>query len=271
LVTSTTDDVTAPAPASGRTPIWSSIAATLAAEIAAGHWRAGERLPTEQQLAQRFGVNRHTVRHALGALAADGTVRARRGAGVFVQALPPTDYPLGRRVRFHRNLIAAGRVPSRDIVRSETRRADPREAAALGLAEGAGVHVVEGVSRADGVPIAAFRSVFPAGRFPGLLAALADTGSVTVALAAVGVADYTRASTRLTAMAADAALAHRLHLDEGAPVLRTVGVNVDAGGRPVEYGITWFAGERVTLTVAPDEAPGDPALQPKGEGPVDMS
>ena len=43
-----------------------------------------------------------------------------------------------------------------------------------------------------------------------------------------------------------------LHLPEGAPVLRTTSVNIDAGGRPVEFGTTWFAGERVTLTVTPE-------------------
>jgi DNA-binding GntR family transcriptional regulator len=56
----------------------------LAADIAAGRHAPGERLPSEAQLAQRFGVNRHTVRRALAALAEDGLVQARRGAGVFV-------------------------------------------------------------------------------------------------------------------------------------------------------------------------------------------
>ena len=36
------------------------------------------------------------------------------------------------------------------------------------------------------------------------------------------------------------------------PVLRSVAVNVDAAGVAVEYGTTWFAGDRVTLTVEPE-------------------
>jgi GntR family phosphonate transport system transcriptional regulator len=191
------------------------------------------------------------VRHALSELAADGTVHPRRGAGVFVAARP-TDYPLGRRVRFHRNVAASGRTPARQIDRLETRLADTREAEALALAPGAPVHVVEGLSLADGIPIAAFRSVFPAARLPGLLDAMARTNSVTAALAAEGVADYTRALTRLAARTATALLALQLRLPEGAPILRSVAVNVDAGGVPVEYGTTWFAGDRVTLTVQPD-------------------
>ncbi|MDT8855451.1 phosphonate metabolism transcriptional regulator PhnF [Paracoccaceae bacterium Fryx2] len=234
-----------------RPTLWRSIAETLTAEIAAGHYRPGDRLPTEALLAARFGVNRHTVRAALADLAAAGLVHARRGAGVFVAARP-TDYPIGRRVRFHQNLLASGRSPSRQLLALETRHADARESQALGLPEAAAVHVCEGISLADGLPIAAFRSVFPAARFPDLPLALRDNPSVTAALAAAGVADYTRASTRLTAELAHGTRAALLRLPDGAALLRSEAVNVDAAGVAVEYGLTWFAGDRVTLTVCPD-------------------
>jgi GntR family phosphonate transport system transcriptional regulator len=238
-------------PGAARSALWKSIADTLSTEIAAGHYLPGDKLPTEAQLAARFGVNRHTVRHALAALAEAGTVHSRRGAGVFVAARP-TDYALGRRVRFHQNIAASGRAPSRRISRLETRACDPREAEALGITPGAAVHVVEGVSLADGQPLAAFRSVFPVARFPGLLAELGQRQSITGALAACGLADYTRASTRLTAKAAPAMLALTLQIAEGAPILRSVAINVDGEGCPIEYGTTWFAGDRVTLTVSPE-------------------
>lgn len=235
-----------------RAPIWASIAATLSGEITAGQYRPGDKLPTEAALAQRFGVNRHTVRHALADLAQAGIVHARRGAGVFV-ATSPTDYPLGRRVRFQQNVLASGRTPSRQILRLEPRAAGPQEAEALNLPSGALVHVIEGLSLADAAPLAMFRSVFAAARFPGLLAAMAGQTSITAALAAEGLADYTRASTRITAIAADALLALHLRLPQGAPLLRSVAVNVDAAGVPVEFGTTWFAGDRVSLTVAAAE------------------
>ena len=237
----------------GRTAIWTSIRDALSAEIAQGHYTPGDKLPTEAALAARFGVNRHTVRRALAALGAAGLTHARRGAGVFVAARP-ADYPIGRRVRFHRNLAEAGRAPERRLLRRETRTADAREAAALHLREGAQVHVIEGISLADGAPLALFRSLFPAARFPGLLDRLGRIASVTEALRAEGVRDYTRAETRITAKAATATQALHLRLPEGAPLLRTVAVNVDAQGMPVEFGHTWFAGDRITLTVAPEGA-----------------
>ncbi len=193
------------------------------------------------------------MRRALAGLAEAGLVVPRRGSGVFVAARP-TDYRLGRRVRFHQNVADSGRTPSRRITRLETRPSRPPEAEALALAAGEAVHVVEGVSLADGQPLAAFRSVFPASRFPGFPAAMAGQTSVTAALAACGLTDYTRRDTRLTAKLADPVLALALQIRPGAPVLRSVAVNVDGAGLPVEFGTTWFAGDRVTLTVAADQA-----------------
>lgn len=234
-----------------RAALWRSIQDTLQAEIAQGQYQPGDKLPSEAELSARFGVNRHTVRHALAALAESGIVRSRRGAGVFVSARP-TDYALGRRVRFHQAVAASGRTPSRRITRRETRIASQKEALGLRLAESALVHVVEGISEIDGQPVAFFRSVFDARRFPDVLRHIEATHSVTQALAASGLQDYTRAETRLTAKAAPAVLALSLQIAEGAPLLRSVAINVDAEGVPVEYGTTWFAGERVTLTVQPE-------------------
>jgi GntR family phosphonate transport system transcriptional regulator len=233
-----------------REPIWRSIANTLQTEIAQELYRPGDKLPTEAELADRFGVNRHTVRQGLANLAEAGIVHARRGSGVFVAARP-TDYALGQRVRFHQNVTASGRTPSRRITRLETRPASVAEAAALGLASGDVVHVIDGISLADGQPLAIFSSTFPAARLPELLTAMDAYNSVTAALATCGVTDYTRSETRLTAKLADGLQALALQIQAGAPILQSVALNVDAAGRPIEYGTTWFAGDRVTLTVAP--------------------
>lgn len=231
--------------------LWTSLRDALAADIAAGRHPTGTRLPSEAQLAQRFGVNRHTVRRALATLADDGLVQARRGAGVYVTGRV-TQYPIRRRTRFTEALTSAGQRPEKQILRLETLRADRTEAEALGLAPGAPVHVWEGISLADDVPISLFRSVFDATRFPQLKDALQTHHSVTMALSAAGVGDYTRHSTRLSAELADPLRAGHLRLPVGAALLHSVALNIDPEGRVVEYGNTWFAGPRVQLTVAGD-------------------
>ncbi|SDY30579.1 phosphonate metabolism transcriptional regulator PhnF [Citreimonas salinaria] len=231
-----------------KTPLWQAIAATLRDEIAEGRYVPGDRLATEAQLAERFGVNRHTIRHALSALVADGLVRTRRGSGAFVAARP-TDYPIGRRVRFRENLLRAGQRPEKRVLQIESRAATPGEASALRVEAGAAICAFHGLSLADGQPVAVSETVFPADRLPGIAEALAESEGVTDALACAGVADYNRASTRLTAVSASAVQALHLHLREGAPLLRSTGLDVDEAGVPVAYGRTWFAGDRVTLTL----------------------
>ncbi|MGE0239610.1 MAG: FadR/GntR family transcriptional regulator [Parvibaculaceae bacterium] len=62
------------------------IASLLIKEIEAGDLTPGSRLPTEQQMADRFGVSRNVVREAIAQLRADGVVEARQGVGAFVLA-----------------------------------------------------------------------------------------------------------------------------------------------------------------------------------------
>ena len=234
-----------------RTPIWKSIADTLRDEVAAGHYMPGDKLPTEATMSARFGVNRHTVRHALASLIDEGLMASRRGSGVFVTSRP-TPYALGKRVRFHENLAAAGQKADKQILRLETRPADHREAEELNLHPGENIHVFEGLSLADNSPIALFLSRFPADLMPDLPKHLMDNPSITAAMTACGVRDYTRRSTALTAKRATATQALHLNIREGDPILRSVALNVDETGRPVEFGHTWFAGDRVTLIVDPD-------------------
>lgn len=230
--------------------MWKAIADTLRSDLAEGRYHLGDKLPTEAALADRFGVNRHTVRRGIGALVDEGLIRTRRGAGAFVAATP-TDYPIGRRVRFHENLNAAGRRPEKRILSLENRAATSGEAQALQISPGDMICAYYGLSLADGQPIAVFESFFPLDRLSDVDAALRENSSVTKALRALGVNDYTRASTRLTAVRASATQALHLQVAEGDPLLRSTGVNVDEQNRFIEYGRTWFAGDRVTLTLEP--------------------
>jgi len=75
-----------PAPAVTR---YSSVAHALKAEIAAGTFEVGSKLPTEFELCHRFGVSRSTVRQALADLESAGLVLRRQGSGTTVVAREP--------------------------------------------------------------------------------------------------------------------------------------------------------------------------------------
>lgn len=86
--------------------IYHKIATQLRDEISA-RYRSGDLLPSENQLAGRFDVNRHTVRRAIDELVQDGLVRRHQGLGCRV-VQKPIDYALHDRAAFSHNLNQIG-------------------------------------------------------------------------------------------------------------------------------------------------------------------
>lgn len=82
---------------------------------------------------------------------------------------------------------------------------------------------------------------------PGIAAAFEGTDSVSEALRRCGIADFTRHLTRVTARMPTIDEARTLRQPTTRPVLQTESINVDERGRPIEYGVARFAGERVQL------------------------
>jgi GntR family transcriptional regulator, hexuronate regulon transcriptional repressor len=68
--------------------LYQQIARQIAAAIAGGRYAAGDKLPSERELADDFGVSRPTIRDAMIALEFQGLVEARQGSGVYVSAAP---------------------------------------------------------------------------------------------------------------------------------------------------------------------------------------
>ncbi|GAA3649047.1 phosphonate metabolism transcriptional regulator PhnF [Microbacterium marinilacus] len=233
---------------------WRLIAEELRAEITEGGLRAGDRLPTENALAERFGVNRHTARQAVASLAADGLVESRRGSGTFVTGGAVHVHRIGMRTRLSTSIgdrhSASGRV-----LESETVTASPEIAERLGIAGGPVVRV-ESLRTVDGEPVALGAHWFDAGRLPDIATALRRTSSVTAALRAHGIDDYVRASTVVSARHATAAEAALLRLDPGAIVLVTESLDTLTDGTPLQYGVTRFSAQRVRLDI---EHPPPPA------------
>jgi GntR family phosphonate transport system transcriptional regulator len=229
---------------------WRQIAEILGREVSGGRFTDG-RLPTEPELAERFGVNRHTIRRAIAALVDQGLLRVEQGRGTFV-ADHHIDYVLGRRTRFSANLQREGHEPRHRLVAVARGPADTATAQDLGLAPGTPVIQLETVSDADGVPLSCAVHRFPAERFAALPTAFAETHSVTTALAACGVVDYTRRVTRLLARLPTEFEARHLEQPASRPVLQAESINVDVAGVPIQRSVTVFAGDRVQMVVAAD-------------------
>ena len=235
---------------SARVVIWQRIAEVLAAEIGSGSIPPGARLPTETALAQRFGVNRHTLRQAIGALSTAGLVSVQHGRGTFVRPAPMLEYPIGSRTRFSEILSRQSLMADGELLAARENPATAEVAEALGLPEGTSVIVLEILRRADGLPVSVTTSHLPAPRFQGIDAAFRETNSITAALRSFGVADYTRRSTRIWTRMPTPEEAVLLRQRADLPVLVTESVNQDETGQAIEFGIARAAGQRLQVLVA---------------------
>jgi len=228
--------------------LWRQIQQAIEAEIAGGARPPGERLPTEAELAGRFGVNRHTVRRAMEELEARGLVRIEQGRGSFV-AEDVLDYTLGPRTRFSEIIRRQNRVPEGRLLRVAELPAEAMLADALGIRRGRPVIQVERLGLVDGRPVLIGTHHLPAARFARLPALLAENPSITVALTACGVPDYRRQVTRVTARLPTPEEAALLQQARTRPVLVTEAVNTDPAGVVVDVTFSRYAAGRVQLVV----------------------
>ncbi len=228
--------------------IWRQIAEDLASEIRSGSLAPGSRLPTETQLADTYGVNRHTLRRALSELSRLGLVAASPRRGTFVTD-SRIDYPIKGTTRFSENIIAAGRDPGGEVISAEETTAPPEMAEWLNIAEKAKVIQIEIIRSANDLPICYALTWLPADRFDRMPRVLERFKSMSKALSYLGVKDYRRKITRISARPANAKERANLQLERGATVLLVESLNVDLHGEPIQAGLTVFAAAHVQLTV----------------------
>ncbi len=228
--------------------VWRQIQQELADEITRGAIKPGHQLPTEDTLATRFAVNRHTLRRAVAALRDAGLVRIEQGRGTFVEE-DVVPYVIGRRTRFSENVASLKRQPGGRLIRAVERPADAAIASALKVRRDRPVITLSILREVDDRPLAFATHHFPANRFAGIDALFRQTKSLTAALARMGVADYFRRSTRVTTRLPTADEARLLQQPANTPVLVTENINVDNEGTTIDYTIVVYAGQRVELVV----------------------
>ncbi|WP_028745508.1 phosphonate metabolism transcriptional regulator PhnF [Rhizobium mesoamericanum] len=229
--------------------LWRQIADRIRQAISAGAYDETGMVPPETMLALQFGVNRHTVRSAIAALAQEGIVRAVQGRGTLIERKERLNFPITKRTRFTAGIGEQAREMRGLLLSYSQEKADADVARGLKIRPGEPVIRMETVRKADGRPVSCATAWFPAGRFGGMPDAYKRTESITKAFAELGLSDYVRATTEITAVHADEADTAALELTPGAILLITKATNTDLEGVPVQYAISRFAADRVQFTI----------------------
>lgn len=228
--------------------IWQQLAEALRSDIAAQGLAPGAQLPTQAQLAQRFSVNRHTVRQALTFLESEGVIQMQQGRGCFVAGAPIT-YPVSRRTRFTEIVRLQQRMPGGRLVRVREVPANAAMARDLAVDAGISLQVLEILHLVDGQPISLASHHFVRERVGDLEAGYRVHGSITAALADNGIDDYLRKRTRITARHPSNREVGLLDIPRTRPVLVTEAINTLPDGTPIELGIGCLPADRVQIVI----------------------
>ncbi|MCX4885373.1 GntR family transcriptional regulator [Streptomyces sp. NBC_00847] len=221
-------------------PLYYQLAQQLEAAIEHGVLAPGNLLGNEIDLSTRLGLSRPTVRQAIQSLVDKGLLVRRRGVGTQVvhsQVKRPLELS-----SLYDDLEAAGQGPATRVVRNEHRPAPADVAAALGIAEGSEVIVLERLRLTHGQPVALLCNHLPATLLDLNTERLESTGLYRM----MRTAGITLHSARQTigARSATAEEAARLDEEEGSAVLTMQRTAYDDTGRPVEYGTHIYRASR---------------------------
>ena len=229
--------------------IYSQIARLLKNEIAS-FLKPGECLSSENDLADRFGVNRHTVRRAVDDLIAAGLLERRHGKGTFVLD-GPADYLLGSNTRFTENFESLGKTASNRILRKLIIPARGGVAARLNLPENALVIWIESLRLADDHPVCVISHFLPLQVLPNLFEEY-HGGSLHEHLASRYGIKLRRVESLISGALPQGDDASLLGMPQNQPVLRVKSVNVsERDGSPLEYALTRFRADRIQLRINP--------------------
>lgn len=149
-----------------RAPLHAQLTAGLRDLIVNEQLRSGTELPGEVELATMLGISRHTVRHALGALVAEGRLRRQRGANTVVSQGPVNDVIIERRLgsfyAFAWELEARGREPHSRVLARTPLAADARLAQVLDVELGTPLERIERLRMAEEEALTLEVAVLPA-------------------------------------------------------------------------------------------------------------
>ena len=216
-------------------PLYKQIKELLLDGLRGAEWRPGEAIPSEIELAARFGVSQGTVRKAIDELAAENLLVRRQGKGTFVATHGEPQV----RFRFLR-LAPDGGGPvaaERRLLDFRRARASAELARLLELRSGDSMMVLTRLLIFSGDPVVLEEVWLPAGLFRGLSAAAVTEhkGALYNLFETQYGTRMVRAEEKLKARSADAETAKLLAVEPGHALLEVERLSYTYGDRPVEW------------------------------------
>ncbi len=232
----------------GPLPLYHQLKTVILREIEAGRWQPDAQLPTENELARRFGVSKITVRQALRELAGDGFIRREQGRGTFVERRRLQQGPR-ELTSFTDEMRDHGLVPTSRVLEQEAIAASPAVATALGLAPDTPVFRLRRLRLANREPMGIQTAYVPLDLTPGIAGIkFANASLYDVLQSRYGLHPATARETYCVTIL-KREIAALLRVPARSPAMTAERVTFLAGGRPLEYVQSVMRGDRYKIAI----------------------
>jgi GntR family transcriptional regulator len=230
----------------GEQPLYEIVRAGILERLHTGEWRAGDKIPTEPQLAEAFGVGIGTIRRAVEELVAERLLIRRARLGTVVAKFAD-EHAFDQYFNFVDEQGAGVKVTAK-LLHFSRERANAAQAAKLKVERGSRIASVENLRLRDAEPVMLDHLWFPLDVFPNLDAQtfVARRGSIYAFYQEQFGISVVRVVEDLSSVSADERTAHALNVEVGAPLLRVERMAYTFKDRPVEFRVRFVTTSRIS-------------------------
>jgi GntR family phosphonate transport system transcriptional regulator len=233
----------------GGIPVYRQIRDVLINEIR-DIYKPGDILPSENEMADRFGVNRHTLRRAVDELVLDGIVGRYHGKGVFVLE-PAITYTIDSATRFTETIESLGHTTESRVLRKQILPVTRNVASKLQIPEHEKVIYIETLREVEGKPFCVISHYLKASKYQAIMDNY-DRGSLHTFLKNKYEIELKRTESHVSAVLPEASDASLLNMPRQLPILLVKSINLDIQtNKPIEYAKTRFRGDATQLSFQP--------------------
>lgn len=231
-------------------PYYFQLAQTLESQILAGRWQNGERLPSEQDMCDEFGISRSTVRQALARLEHQGLISRRRGRGPRARAGGEKTWLLQSVEGFFQDEVGRmGVEVSSQILRLEVSRLPRWASEALEVPESEDGVTLERLRSVEGLVALYVVNYLPARLADAIIPYDDPNESLYRRLAQWSGVEVAGARRSLEAINADEKIANMLEVEPGTALACVQSVSWGADMKPFDCYRAWLRTDRLKVDV----------------------
>jgi GntR family transcriptional regulator len=229
-------------------PIYHQLYSLLLDQIDNRLYKPHDLLPSENELAQKYQISRHTAQRSIKQLVTQGIAYRLQGKGTFVADKTIT-YSVTASLSYSAEIIGLKKVPQNKLTHMKEIPASALIAQKLGVEEGAPVYSIQRVRLVDDVPMSLQTSYLPKFLVPDLIEKKFEEGSLFKTVKKEYGLEIGNASEFLRTVQADAYESKLLGVHKNDPMFLLERVTKTQNGKILEYVKTILRGDKSKFLV----------------------